>query len=288
MKHNHIFQIKLIHQIAKIYFLFSTQKSLFGGLEEFDSSIEESFSLKPNAKRLNIKPKFPKVLTTGSTTPNPNTSLSIVNAQDLSPITSAEERRLSQIPSTSNEFESTRRVSWLHSNLDKVAIKNRGETDSNTTMQEMVSGKTKSSITDKSNLSPGILRQDTNRSNISLQHKNLHFSGLNANDSILSTKSFLEDTNADISLINTEPHPTGIIMQRSGYYTIPPLDKLTDFLTEDGKCIVPNFTIGRFQLTYTKSIIHKIGSNSHFDFSILQVAKDTEMFILVNRLMLPI
>lgn len=62
---------------------------------------------------------------------------------------------------------------------------------------------------------------------------------------ILSTKSFLDDTKADISSINTELHPTGIVLQRSGYYTIPPLDKLTDFMADDGKCIVPYFTVGR-------------------------------------------
>lgn len=45
------------------------------------------------------------------------------------------------------------------------------------------------------------------------------------------------------SLINT--HPTGIILQRPGYYTIPSLEKLRDFMTEDGKCVVPNFTVGR-------------------------------------------
>lgn len=222
-----------------------SKKSLFGGLEEFDSSIEGSFSLKPNAKRLIIKPK---VSTPSSLAPNPNnSSLNISRSQETSPIDIEGRRSLSQLPATSSEPENTRRVSWLHSNLDKVTQQGRGDTEINTTIQELVSsGKSKSSNIDKLNTSPGILRQDLNRSNISsLQHKSVHFPGLNANDSILSTKSFLDDTNADISLINTEPHPTGIVLQRSGYYTIPPLDKLTDFMTEDGKCIVPNFTIGR-------------------------------------------
>lgn len=220
-----------------------SKKSLFGGLEEFDSSIEESFSLKPNAKRLIIKPK---VSATSSLTPNQhNTSLNIPRSQETSPIVSSEERRSSQLPTVSSEPENTRRVSWLHSNLDKVPQQNRGDIDINTTMQDLVSsGKSKSGSLDKT--PTGVLRQDPNRSNISaLQHKNVHFGGLNANDSILSTASFLDDTNADISDLNIGPHPTGIILQRSGYYTIPPLDKLTDFLSEDGKCIVPNFTIGR-------------------------------------------
>lgn len=170
------------------------------------------------------------------------------------------DRRSSQIPSTSSlESDSVRRVSWLHSNLDKVAQQNL---EAKIAMQGLVSsGKIKSSNFEKHGTSPSILHQDLNRSNISaLQHKNVHFPGLNANDSILSTKSFLDDTNADISLINTDPHPTGIILQRSGYYTIPPLDKLTDFMSDDGKCIVPNFTV---------------------------TAKDMEMFISVMQSMLP-
>lgn len=218
---------------------------MFGGLEEFDSSIEESFSLKPNAKRLIIKPKASAA---SNLTPNANnTSLNIPRSQETSPIVSTEERRSSQLPTIPTEPENNRRVSWLHSNLDKVSLQNRGDNEINSTMQDLVSsGKLKSGNIDKMSTSPGILRQDSNRTNISsLQHKSVHFPGLNANDSILSTKSFLDDTNADISLINTEPHPTGIVLQRSGYYTIPPLDKLTDYLTEDGKCIVPNFTIGR-------------------------------------------
>lgn len=171
----------------------------------------------------------------------------MLSTQETSPLSSSESRRLSQLPSAATEPENPRRVSWLHSNLDKVAHQNRGDIEINTTIQDLVSSsKSKSGNIDKITTSPNILRQDANRSNISaLQHKSVHFPGLNANDSILSTKSFLDDTNADISLINTEPHPTGIVLQRSGYYTIPPLDKLTDFLTEDGKCIVPNFTIGR-------------------------------------------
>ncbi|GLG96233.1 Nuclear pore complex protein Nup98-Nup96 [Gryllus bimaculatus] len=40
-------------------------------------------------------------------------------------------------------------------------------------------------------------------------------------------------------------HPTGIVLNRVGYYTIPSLDDLNSLLTEDGKCVVDNFTIGR-------------------------------------------
>uniref|UniRef100_A0A1B0D922 Nuclear pore complex protein Nup98-Nup96 n=1 Tax=Phlebotomus papatasi TaxID=29031 RepID=A0A1B0D922_PHLPP len=49
----------------------------------------------------------------------------------------------------------------------------------------------------------------------------------------------------DMLLTTSEPHPTGIVLRRSGYYTIPSLDELQNYLKEDGTCIVPNFTVGR-------------------------------------------
>lgn len=41
------------------------------------------------------------------------------------------------------------------------------------------------------------------------------------------------------------PHPTGIILTRAGYYTIPSLDELSSCVEPDGSCIVDNFTVGR-------------------------------------------
>lgn len=188
----------------------------------------------------------PKSATSTGLTPNANnTSLQLAKNQEASPLphasASADDRRLSAAKAQSAEKENTRRVSWLHSNLDKVPQQQRADSDANSTIQDFVaSGKSKTINVDKT--SPGILRQSISRSNLSAFPLK---SGLNANDSMLSTKSFLEDTSADLSLINTEPHPAGITLQRSGYFTIPPLDKLVDYLKEDGTCIVPNFTIGR-------------------------------------------
>uniref|UniRef100_A0A3B3V3C7 Nuclear pore complex protein Nup98-Nup96 n=1 Tax=Poecilia latipinna TaxID=48699 RepID=A0A3B3V3C7_9TELE len=41
------------------------------------------------------------------------------------------------------------------------------------------------------------------------------------------------------------PHPAGIVLNRVGYYTIPPLDDLAEMLDENGECVVENFTVGR-------------------------------------------
>ncbi len=41
------------------------------------------------------------------------------------------------------------------------------------------------------------------------------------------------------------PHPAGIVLRRSGYYTLPPLDELARLTDERGRCEVDGFTVGR-------------------------------------------
>jgi len=42
-----------------------------------------------------------------------------------------------------------------------------------------------------------------------------------------------------------DSHPTGIVLHRVGYYTIPSLDELVCHMRDDGSCVVGNFTVGR-------------------------------------------
>lgn len=49
--------------------------------------------------------------------------------------------------------------------------------------------------------------------------------------------SFLLQSNWNLNMAK-------VTLRRAGYYTIPPLDKLDDFVCGE-TCIVPNFTIGR-------------------------------------------
>lgn len=154
---------------------------------------------------------------------------------------SSDSTRQSQVPiSALPESEMTRRVSWLHSNLEKVSEQNRN-TDApiNNTIQELVStNKSTKSKTDATENSRSGQRDDE-------RPKSVQYSGSTLNDSLLSSKSYSDDTNDDIPPIETDPHPTGITLTRPGYYTIPSLDKLVDYIREDGSCVVPDFTIGR-------------------------------------------
>ncbi|XP_053682559.1 nuclear pore complex protein Nup98-Nup96 [Sabethes cyaneus] len=252
-----------------------SKKSLFEGLEEYDSTLEESFTLKPNAKRLIIKPKS----TTPTITIQNRTSLAPANNQSKEDATRRESFQ-NQIPveaqNGSNSQDTSRRVSWLQSNaLDKVRQINRmSDSVLDSTIKEFapVGGlqpsstalaNKEASAVDSSGSSPAAVAaipsaQDGAQSAV-VPQENTN-SPININDSSLmssSNRSFLNETVSasgvgDVSVVSgnetledAEPHPTGIVLRRPGYYTIPSLDDILQLMDEEGQCVVPNFTIGR-------------------------------------------
>lgn len=242
-----------------------SKKSLFGGLEEFDSSVEESFSLKPNAKRLTIKPKVaqspggssfqspshhakfssatPELANINRTSQHSRQNTPVRNADSVSAESFRNQIPTSAPPSagTATDAENARRVSWLHSNaLEKATKQNRiPDFVLDNTIQELVTSKDVSATKSKGFSDESIIMPV--RSAAQRQ-----FNAQTSSESVLSvSRSFMDDTNPDLSLINTDPNPAGVVLQRSRYYTIPALDKLVEYLAEDGSCIVPNFTIGR-------------------------------------------
>ncbi|XP_038105897.1 nuclear pore complex protein Nup98-Nup96 [Culex quinquefasciatus] len=249
-----------------------SKKSLFEGLEEYDSTLEESFSLKPNAKRLIIKPK--------SATP----TITIQNRSSLAAATSqlndsAKETFQNQIPTDREPGpnpDTSRRVSWLQSNALEKARQAQLHSESilDSTLKEFAPSTqppsrpepTKEPSLDSSTSSPpnqpsssstmatggaaAAAATSTKKDSVSST------SPINMNDSLLSgsNRSFLNETvNAtvtDLSAVSVsadeaEPHPTGIVLRRAGYYTIPSLDEILQLMDEEGRCVVANFTIGR-------------------------------------------
>lgn len=257
-----------------------TKKSLFEGLEEYDSTLEESFSLKPNAKRLIIKPK------TAAATVTINNRLPLAS-QDSNPKDDTTESFNNQIPvnpietQPSSSADSSRRVSWLQSNaLNKVRQNNPRLSDSvmDNTISEFAptagvqsaaaaaaaGAKESSADVSLSSSTTGSGQSAPNSATITTglaatkKDTLSSLSPLEANDSLLSsTRSFLNDTmnitavGIDLSSTSTsvledaEPHPTGIVLRRPGYYTIPTLDEILQLMDEEGRCVVSNFTIGR-------------------------------------------
>ncbi|XP_001658483.2 nuclear pore complex protein Nup98-Nup96 [Aedes aegypti] len=254
-----------------------SKKSLFEGLEEYDSTLEESFSLKPNAKRLIIKPKVstPTITIQNRAAPQ-QTSGNDSTAKD-DPV--AKESFHNQIPLNpievpSSAQDTSRRVSWLQSNaLDKVRQSNRlSESVLDTTIKEFApSSAAQSAASSSAAKDPNISldssssptgstgSQPAGKPDTAGRVASSGSSPINMNDSLLSSsnRSFLNDTTAnatgmgDLSLMSNsiqeeaEPHPTGIVLRRPGYYTIPTLDEILQLMDADGRCVVPNFTIGR-------------------------------------------
>lgn len=232
-----------------------SKKSLFEGLEEYDSTLEESFSLKPNAKRLIIKPK--------SATP----TITIQNRSSLPPSNphdSTKESFQNQIPTdplppNPQNPDTSRRVSWLQSNaLDKVRqAQQRGLSESvlDSTLKEFAPTSNPTIAAQSKDPEPDSPAPAPSTSAAAKKDSVSSTSPINMNDSLLSNRSFLNETvNAtvtDLSAVSVsadeagEPHPTGIVLRRAGYYTIPSLDEILQLMDEDGRCVVSNFTIGR-------------------------------------------
>jgi len=251
------------------------KKSLFDGLEEFDATVE-GFNLKPNAKRLVIKPKARNVESS-----NPSNSIgSAPNTPQSRPkaATPGKEREsfggsipseppAGNSPGTANGRESqdiSRRESWLHpNNLEKVRQHNiqtgmdQGSPH-NSTLNELVPRKPLETYRPSSTvrLSVSTIPENPFEDQGSTIARRETFTSEQANESVLSSRSHeADDSTANRSRLaieaaaaeagDYESHPTGIVLRRVGYYTIPSLDDLRSYLAEDGSCVVPNFTVGR-------------------------------------------
>lgn len=229
-----------------------TKKSLFEGLEEFDASVE-SFSLKPNAKRLILKPKNNQSLSTvGGSTQTPPTSHQNTPQRQLpgsgsglasdvrnesfsgeiptappqsSSVTIAPSSggRSTPLSSTANvntaSLDSSRRESWLHpNNLEKVRQHNLNAgvepgSSHNNTLTELVPRKPLETYTGRMSVSTVPENPFEDQSS---RHESI---GGNANESILSSRSYnAEDKSVVIEDTQAEydEHPTGITLKRVG------------------------------------------------------------------------
>uniref|UniRef100_A0AAQ4NZ97 Nuclear pore complex protein Nup98-Nup96 n=1 Tax=Gasterosteus aculeatus aculeatus TaxID=481459 RepID=A0AAQ4NZ97_GASAC len=54
----------------------------------------------------------------------------------------------------------------------------------------------------------------------------------------------LQDTISDLNM-HKPARGAGIVLNRVGYYTLPPMEDLADMVDENGDCVVENFTVGR-------------------------------------------
>ncbi|XP_053680653.1 nuclear pore complex protein Nup98-Nup96 [Anopheles nili] len=279
------------------------KKSIFEGLEEYDSTLEDSFTLKPNAKRLIIKPRPSKSTIIipeadgreGTQNLSSGANTSIVAEHSISTPThgaGAGESFRNQIPAhptdglasgahqqqhqQSGSTDNGRRVSWLQSNvLDKVrqqqsSNQRLSESVLDNTIKEFAASSTAATIGRSEraiSLSSSGIREESGEEDDTGKGTASGKDGMSGtspvlgsntvNDSFISNRSFLNETSigagigTDLStsvaavIEDAEPHPTGIVLRRVGYYTIPSLEDIAQLMDEEGRCVVPNFTIGR-------------------------------------------
>ena len=97
-----------------------SKKTLFDGLEEYDSSLEHSFSLKTNAKRLIIKPRNSPSINAGNSSFRDDSMVANTSylEKENDPINLNKESFNNEIPlqQNDNQVDNGRRVSWLQTN----------------------------------------------------------------------------------------------------------------------------------------------------------------------------
>ncbi|XP_014242477.1 nuclear pore complex protein Nup98-Nup96 isoform X1 [Cimex lectularius] len=202
-----------------------TKKSLFDGLDGEEEATNEVLgqAVRPSPKRLMFKPRSLTDISITQRSSLPGAS-NLIN--EMSPVIKTSPKVMFKTTVSSNSPADNS----PHVNLMKAQ---------STPKSSLVTKKT-----DSTNFDNTIeeLRSKSNTSN----PQNVSSTD---NKDVLSTTSSsdseMEDTVPPEMDGTTSEHPTGIVLRRLGYYTIPSLDELAELMDNEGRCIVDNFTIGR-------------------------------------------
>ncbi|KAK2583571.1 hypothetical protein KPH14_009516 [Odynerus spinipes] len=237
-----------------------SKKSLFEGLEEEDPVLSEAFQPRPNAKRLVLRPKR---------IPNSTTQSSNENSDSHTKNDSREERiensnlhngsieaidKENQNLETNRQFTADRKssISWLKSSLprksklpcdDELFEGQRSPFSDADTSQEVINN-TITELNPRNNLNN---QNETDLNNLSEVPLSTSLGDKSSID--LTTQNTDSSQEFDASIMSTSQNNWGtnaakVTLRRVGYYTIPALDELDDYVCGE-TCIVPNFTVGR-------------------------------------------
>ena len=214
-----------------------SKKSLFEGLEEEDPSLIEAFQPRPNAKRLVLRPKHVTISQPDENINSPSIGSNIDNTRPSSRDSESTNKENQDYQSSSDPKSL---VSWLKSS---IPLK---------TSQEDTFDGQQSPFRDSDIPPEGIdntiaeLRPNVNNQNQYSLSQNTS-ADKNSSDSTErdsdSPQEFDETPRSSLSS-DSIAKLAKVKLQRVGYYTIPSIDKLDDYVYGE-TCIVPNFTVGR-------------------------------------------
>ncbi|CAK9815503.1 Nuclear pore complex protein Nup98-Nup96 [Anthophora plagiata] len=251
-----------------------SKKSMFEGLEEEDP-LSEAFQPRPNAKRLVLRPK--SISNSIISSPNENSQTMGKNIQ--SPAAKGGERvsltnsyiedtTIEAVDKENHSQDNNRQLanndrrsssSWLKTNLPRnSAIKNSEEesfederspfTGPNISSSGEVINNTVSELRPYVNANPSnhICSEMNNSTDTSL--KNSSLTDKTCADIVTqnsdSSQELEENSLSTLQNSNWQANAAKVTLKRAGYYTIPRLDKLDDYVWGE-TCVVPNFTVGR-------------------------------------------
>ncbi|XP_012280499.1 nuclear pore complex protein Nup98-Nup96 [Orussus abietinus] len=230
-----------------------SKKSIFEGLEEEDISLVDAFQPRSNAKRLVLRPK---AINASASSPSEG-QVTLSNGDDRIDKTDPLNQNEDNVPVTNkeNDLQGTNRqlgndrrssTSWLKSTLSRKAKHPDEELEG---CQSPFGA----------NLHEEIL-ENTVAELRPLEGQKSHFQHLNDSATSTTSKSSNKGDTLNTSDCNAESveevdilpgltdtdttNLANVTLNRVGYYTIPPLDKL-DYYVRGETCIVPNLTVGR-------------------------------------------
>ncbi|XP_032667417.1 nuclear pore complex protein Nup98-Nup96 isoform X2 [Odontomachus brunneus] len=234
-----------------------SKKSLFDGLEEEDPLLAEAFQPRPNAKRLVLRPKSATNSSIQSSTENgaitkssgPDDNRADVSNEYSNSIEVTNKENHNQ---DNNRLANDRRssTSWLKSTIPR---KNKVPDDDLEGQRSPFCG---TNVNEEMNNTVAELRPQHNTLNsthsdtfnsIEMPHNSSTLGDKSsANLTVQNTDSSQDADENSFSMLqpNWTMNMAKVTLRRAGYYTIPPIDKLDDYVCGE-TCNVPNFTVGR-------------------------------------------
>ncbi|XP_076648860.1 nuclear pore complex protein Nup98-96 isoform X2 [Halictus rubicundus] len=250
-----------------------SKKSMFEGLEEEDP-LSEAFQPRPNAKRLVLRPKslsnsivsspIEHMQAVGKNSQSSEKGEGKMNGTD----NSADNRTIETIDKENHSQENNRQIandrrssiSWLKTSLPRNSTTKHSEEESfegQRSPYSMLNASPEEAI----NNTVSELRPYTTVNSPKQTHAEVN----NAVDTSVKNTSVVADQTSTDSIAhnntdssqelddssfwtlqapNWKMNAAKVILKRAGYYTIPPLDKLEDYVRGE-TCIVPDFMVGR-------------------------------------------